>query len=193
MLCVCVWARACADNKILAVLQMADPLTALMYAVQVMNFLKTLIMKTLREREDSRANTAPVCIDLSDDSGHESPSPPSLANYINDTSKETENIYSECGLTDDEPNADSPHDTIPYDTEESDDSPFQLITYKEITSCFQIGFCEGMIVPQSCESDIMKEALVNTEQMVPRSTEKDKNMSNLSRISSRMEHTEAWR
>ncbi|ERN13009.1 hypothetical protein AMTRI_Chr11g94290 [Amborella trichopoda] len=32
--------------------QMADPLTALMYAVQVMNFLKTLIIKTLREREE---------------------------------------------------------------------------------------------------------------------------------------------
>ncbi|XP_039121778.1 rho GTPase-activating protein 5-like isoform X2 [Dioscorea cayenensis subsp. rotundata] len=33
--------------------QMADPLTALIHAVQVMNFLKTLIMKTLREREDT--------------------------------------------------------------------------------------------------------------------------------------------
>ncbi|GER43417.1 Rho GTPase-activating protein [Striga asiatica] len=33
--------------------QMADPLTALMFAVQVMNFLKTLIERTLREREDS--------------------------------------------------------------------------------------------------------------------------------------------
>ncbi|KAJ0714344.1 putative transcription factor bZIP family [Helianthus annuus] len=32
--------------------QMADLLTALMYAVQVMNFLKTLITKNLRERED---------------------------------------------------------------------------------------------------------------------------------------------
>lgn len=32
---------------------MADPLTALMHAVQVMNFLKTLIVLTLREREDS--------------------------------------------------------------------------------------------------------------------------------------------
>lgn len=32
---------------------MADPLTALIHAVQVMNFLKTLIMKTLREREDT--------------------------------------------------------------------------------------------------------------------------------------------
>lgn len=32
--------------------QMSDPLTALMHAVQVMNFLKTLILRTLRERED---------------------------------------------------------------------------------------------------------------------------------------------
>ncbi|XP_057482885.1 rho GTPase-activating protein 2-like [Actinidia eriantha] len=33
--------------------QMSDPLTALMHAVQIMNLLKTLIMKTLREREDA--------------------------------------------------------------------------------------------------------------------------------------------
>ncbi|CAO2824016.1 unnamed protein product [Amaranthus hypochondriacus] len=32
---------------------MADPLTALMHAVQVMNFLKTLVERTLKEREDS--------------------------------------------------------------------------------------------------------------------------------------------
>jgi hypothetical protein len=32
---------------------MADPLTALIHAVQVMNFLKTLILKTIREREDA--------------------------------------------------------------------------------------------------------------------------------------------
>lgn len=32
---------------------MSDPLTALMHAVQVMNLLKTLIMKALREREET--------------------------------------------------------------------------------------------------------------------------------------------
>lgn len=32
---------------------MSDPLTALMHAVQVMNFLKTLILRTLRERDDA--------------------------------------------------------------------------------------------------------------------------------------------
>lgn len=31
---------------------MADPLTALIHAVQVMNFLKTLILKTLKERKE---------------------------------------------------------------------------------------------------------------------------------------------
>ncbi|KAF2542579.1 hypothetical protein F2Q70_00037489 [Brassica cretica] len=34
--------------------QMLDPLTALMYTVKVMNFLKTLIVKTLKERKESR-------------------------------------------------------------------------------------------------------------------------------------------
>ncbi|KAM0996894.1 hypothetical protein ACFX2I_006786 [Malus domestica] len=54
--------------------QMADPLTALMYAVQVMNFLKTLILKTLRERKDSVVEP-PVCnVEPSDDNGHQSPS-----------------------------------------------------------------------------------------------------------------------
>lgn len=32
---------------------MSDPLTALMHAVQIMNLLKTLIMRTLREREEA--------------------------------------------------------------------------------------------------------------------------------------------
>ncbi|XP_068669672.1 rho GTPase-activating protein 5-like [Aristolochia californica] len=43
--------------------QMADPLTALIHAVQVMNFLKTLIIKTLREREESAAEVGkmPSC------------------------------------------------------------------------------------------------------------------------------------
>lgn len=40
--------------------QMADPLTALIHAVQVMNFLKTLIHKTLRERES--ANSGPLTL-----------------------------------------------------------------------------------------------------------------------------------
>ncbi|KAF7006221.1 hypothetical protein CFC21_021278 [Triticum aestivum] len=36
--------------------QMSDPLTALMHAVQVMNLLKTLVLKTLREREEDEGS-----------------------------------------------------------------------------------------------------------------------------------------
>ncbi|PRQ26241.1 putative Rho GTPase activation protein [Rosa chinensis] len=48
--------------------QMSDPLTALMHAVQVMNLLKTLIMKTLREREetDETGGYSPMSSCLSD-------------------------------------------------------------------------------------------------------------------------------
>ncbi|KAL6633784.1 hypothetical protein ACP70R_026455 [Stipagrostis hirtigluma subsp. patula] len=40
--------------------KMADPLTALIHAVQVMNFLKTLILKTVNEREEA-ATAARAC------------------------------------------------------------------------------------------------------------------------------------
>ena len=54
---------------------MADPLTALMYAVQVMNFLKTLVVKTLREREESMVKSNPVSnLNSFDDDGHHSSS-----------------------------------------------------------------------------------------------------------------------
>lgn len=53
---------------------MADPLTALMYAVQVMNFLKTLIARMLREREDSILESARTSYtEPPDDNGHQSP------------------------------------------------------------------------------------------------------------------------
>ncbi|KAL2236526.1 rho GTPase-activating protein 2 [Sesamum indicum] len=40
--------------------KMSDPLTALMHAVQVMNLLKALIMKKLREREETAGGYSPV-------------------------------------------------------------------------------------------------------------------------------------
>ncbi|XP_071700720.1 rho GTPase-activating protein 5-like [Rutidosis leptorrhynchoides] len=54
--------------------QMADPLNALMYAVQVMNFLKSLIAKTLREREDRVVESyPPVPREPSDENGDQGP------------------------------------------------------------------------------------------------------------------------
>ncbi|KAL3623420.1 Rho GTPase-activating protein 1 [Castilleja foliolosa] len=53
--------------------QMSDPLTALMFAVQVMNFLKTLIEKALREREDCLAEAGPMLpLEPSNEDGHPS-------------------------------------------------------------------------------------------------------------------------
>lgn len=53
---------------------MADPLTALMYAVQVMNFLRLLILKILKERQKAtlQDKSAPNT-DRSDDNGHSNP------------------------------------------------------------------------------------------------------------------------
>lgn len=58
-------------------MQMADPLTALIHAVQVMNFLKTLINKSLREREESAAQGSRSllpCTELPCNRGHSHPS-----------------------------------------------------------------------------------------------------------------------
>lgn len=53
---------------------MADPLTALMYAVRVMNFLKALIAKTLQSREDSVVGpTWDSPLDPSDENEHQGP------------------------------------------------------------------------------------------------------------------------
>jgi len=57
---------------------MSDPLTALMHAVQVMNLLKTLILKTLREREDDDAgayssfsSSSSLSDELDEEDGHD--------------------------------------------------------------------------------------------------------------------------
>lgn len=74
---------------------MADPLTALMYAVQVMNFLKTLIEKTLKDREDFIADGGPSHLEPSDENGHSSFSQPTIIE-VNETDEEEEEfIYKE--------------------------------------------------------------------------------------------------
>lgn len=71
------------------IFQMADPLTALMYAVQVMNFLKTLIEKTLKDREDFVADAGPSYLEPSDENGHSSFSQPTIFED-NETDEEEE-------------------------------------------------------------------------------------------------------
>lgn len=53
--------------------QMSDPLTALMHAVQVMNLLKTLILRTLRDREEALLDPRPAssCAEPPTGNGHD--------------------------------------------------------------------------------------------------------------------------
>ncbi|KGN59300.2 rho GTPase-activating protein 1 isoform X2 [Cucumis sativus] len=86
--------------------QMADPLTALMYAVKVMNFLKTLIEKTLKDREDLVVESAPVLrINPSDEDGHQSASQFYLdsQNEIKNDEAEDEQVF-----VTEEPTSESP-------------------------------------------------------------------------------------
>ncbi|GAV57194.1 RhoGAP domain-containing protein/PBD domain-containing protein [Cephalotus follicularis] len=67
--------------------QMSDPLTALMHAVRMMNFLKTLIIKKLREREDFVVESNTVSpLEPSDENGHQS----YLQPYLQDANEKSE-------------------------------------------------------------------------------------------------------
>uniref|UniRef100_A0A9I9CMT1 Rho GTPase-activating protein 3 n=1 Tax=Cucumis melo TaxID=3656 RepID=A0A9I9CMT1_CUCME len=62
--------------------QMADPLTALIHAVQVMNLLKTLILKILQERGESEARQ-PSCLDSPNPKINMKPSNSTIGKYAN--------------------------------------------------------------------------------------------------------------
>ncbi|CAO2840103.1 unnamed protein product [Amaranthus hypochondriacus] len=167
--------------------QMADPLTALMYAVQVMNFLKTLITKRLRDREDARIDPPPPsCAGPSDESGHQSPSQMCLGDYLHD---ETEGSELEHYSSDDEPVFDSPHDTKQSeDGDESDDSPFHWHSFKGLQASLKIHSGPMFLSSATMKKD--REILTDRPPVGP--TEKPKTMTNLSCASSR-ERIEAWR
>ncbi|CAD5193326.1 rho GTPase-activating protein 1-like [Musa acuminata AAA Group] len=70
--------------------QMADPLTALMYAVQVMNFLRMLILKALKERQQSTVSDNEALKELSvaeEATADESAATASHAAHVNSGSK----------------------------------------------------------------------------------------------------------
>lgn len=121
--------------------QMADPLTALMYAVQVMNFLKTLITKRLRDREESRIDPPPAsCAGPSDESGHQSPSQPCLEDLFGEDEDAEEELEPEHYSSDEEPPFDSPidHSTQYEDGDESDDSPFHWHSFRGLPTSLSV-------------------------------------------------------
>eukprot|EP00258_Populus_trichocarpa_P012692 XP_002322821.3 rho GTPase-activating protein 5 [Populus trichocarpa] len=109
--------------------QMSDPLTALMYAVQVMNFLKNLIIRTLREREDSVIESAPASrLEPTDENGHQNASQPSCEE---DEDATEENEW-EKSFVAGEPALESPSQPIQDDSNSVDGSASFLSSIENI-------------------------------------------------------------
>ncbi|KAL8496354.1 hypothetical protein ACS0TY_020169 [Phlomoides rotata] len=186
--------------------QMADPLTALMYAVQVMNFLRTLIEKTLRERRDHVIEQASAPnMEPSDDNGHETysrvegviPAEPieesmQQAFVVDDPGLESGSKANQINtITDDD------YHSFSSSTEESDGSSESCETPARVINGPLNESKEKMAnraAGQSNNSNQMKsESRVDDQQVVDIATKLNKGVSNLSRINSITERCEAWR
>ncbi|XP_059627647.1 rho GTPase-activating protein 5-like [Cornus florida] len=195
--------------------QMADPLTALMYAVRVMNFLKTLIVKTLREREDSMIEPAASCPEPSDENGHQSPSQRCVENTAQEN-EETELVFIA-----EEPVPENDSDSNELDCitdgEAYSDSTSVEEPYGDCDSCLQVettiyeteaaGTVDGpktrvqedisvsKIGPSSNPNLSTGAGKIKGQQpvdLVVGPVKKSKEMSNLSRINLSTERIEAW-
>ncbi|XP_019199153.1 PREDICTED: rho GTPase-activating protein 5-like [Ipomoea nil] len=152
--------------------QMADPLTALMYAVQVMNFLKMLIEKTLRERKDSVIEPASNIEPYGED-GHQNPPQFILLKIPTYNSAElSEQVFT---VED------------PYTESLSDSNPVGNLTDEEYLSY--------TASTEESEETGSSESLLNTSILGQSlgTENKCKGISNLSRINSMTERIEAWR
>ncbi|KAK6776525.1 hypothetical protein RDI58_027526 [Solanum bulbocastanum] len=192
--------------------QMADPLTALMYAVQVMNFLRTLIEKTLKDREDSLVEPDSVSnLDRPDEYGHQSPPQFSLENS-NESNELTEQVFTveepDSARASESNRADNITDDeyLSYATssEESDDSvscetPIHVNTKARKACVTRTPNLEEdtQRIGQSSDSnqtkDVLKLDLESTAVQSLGNDSKSKGISNLIRINSMTERTEAWR
>ncbi|KAF8397911.1 hypothetical protein HHK36_016836 [Tetracentron sinense] len=182
--------------------QMADPLTALMYAVQVMNFLKNLIIRTLREREDPAIEPTPAShLEPSDENGHHSPSQPCLEETVEGNEKMEHVFIAEEPLSDN-----PPRPTQDDSTTDSGDHSFQT-SVETLTNEMEVGVVNGPkagVQAIICKSKTGQSSNLNLKkgprkvngQSLVRTAgpvEKSKGASIVSRINSRTERVEAWR
>lgn len=189
-------------------LQMADPLIALMYAVQVMNFLKTLVIKTLREREESMKEWNPVSnLNSFDDDENQSSSGLILNNGCesrNDSGQE------EVASDAEELLMESPNNLTEDDSETVSGSK-KLSTSAEIMvpavrNKLLVDCCPCNVVSQVCSlrnglQDSSFTALTNTLECSKKAVdvpvagplEKNRGTAIAGRINSRTELVEAWR
>lgn len=142
--------------------QMSDPLTALMHAVQVMNLLKTLIIKTLRDRDDEEMCTyspSSSCTMLSDQE---------IDNNSNNNSDEGYNSYTK--------------DSMEMETSYSSEVE-ECDSLREIEECFlkrlewkeeettRLSFSEGDFdrsVVTDCEAKLEEKCVIEEEVCKPK-------------------------
>lgn len=183
-------------------LQMADPLTALMYAVQVMNFLKTLVVKTLREREESIVKSNPASnLNSFDDDGHQNDS---QVLFKDDSENGNDCSDEDTVFVTAEPSHQSPIH-LTKDGCETESGPKSLPTSTEnlISSGNRllVDSCPCSVVSQICSlaSGLQDGSLTTTGQTkgielaVAGPTEKNRGTAIIGRINSRTELAEAWR
>ncbi|WVZ54364.1 hypothetical protein U9M48_005172 [Paspalum notatum var. saurae] len=188
--------------------QMADPLTALMYAVQVMNFLKMLIQKTLKGREES--NPEDVSLpqkDPSDENGHQKPSV-TLDSLLEEGSrrpsfaKEEPLLNSPAHGTDDKPDETNVAEgaTAAFTAETStEDSPScsqpalaALAATADASNTIATNSLHGKgIRSPSCRR--IRKGKGHSATCATPSAEKSRGVSIVSRINSKIERIEAWR
>ncbi|XP_010543793.1 PREDICTED: rho GTPase-activating protein 4 isoform X2 [Tarenaya hassleriana] len=135
--------------------QMSDPLTALMYAVQVINFLKNLIVRTLKERRESPLRSVPASnTGPSDQNGDQSTSL-QLLHLV----KAEEEVSNYCN----EKQRCSPAEMVEEDSVTEHESPDPLSPTDDIKSLIQS--CPCKIVSSVNRGD-RKNPLVKTEREV---------------------------
>ncbi|CAN0916806.1 Rho GTPase-activating protein 1 [Linum grandiflorum] len=185
--------------------QMDDPLTALMYAVQVMNFLKTLINRTLRQRQDSILDSTPDSrLKPFDGNGDQSPSQSCSHNnertqsFSEDEQPVVErscNSSTRDGIT--TPDEDDCSSTTPLQkpseiVNQADDPKSNQVTDSRMQAG-QPSNSKPRKIPGRQELVLH---LTPPQQSILRlasPVEKTRAISNLSRLNSRAERVEAWR
>ncbi|KAK7244885.1 hypothetical protein RIF29_39714 [Crotalaria pallida] len=192
---------------------MADPLTALMYAVQVMNFLKTLVEKTLREREESMGKSDPISnLNSFEDDGHHSPSQLLLKDSSlngNDSSEDDTSFVTE------EPSQQSPRPVTEDDSETESGSKSlsaSIENFISIGNRLLVDSCPCSVVSQLttsltkgnqtniCKTQSLRLSTYDKAKCPKKLIElavtgpaENKGRAIIGRINSRSELTEAWR
>ncbi|XP_057781980.1 rho GTPase-activating protein 5-like [Salvia miltiorrhiza] len=169
--------------------QMSDPLTALMYAVQVIKFLKTLIEKTLREREDSVIEPSSVPhTESSDDNGNQSSS------TLYHDSRAESNGETVHDFVAEDPGSDTDWETSQVENVSDEDyHSYSTCTEESEESVSCGGHGARTRVQNRAGESTRRRAGESSKSQSAKMDSKSKGSSNLSRINSMAEWFEGWR